>query len=102
MHSQHIQFAILDFDPSVLQIDLACTKALDLCTDKCNSGLQRFQNKVIMARLAVDGDGFYAFRLCRMKRLLCCSSEYKNIAIERSCQCPGVRVRPGSPKTVPM
>ena len=58
VHSQHIQFAILDFDPSILQIDFACTKTLDLCTDKCNSGLQRFQNKVVMARLAVDGDGF--------------------------------------------
>ena len=58
MHPLDQKLAVLNIDPAVLQVDAARTQALDLGALQFNAGLQRFEHEVLVARLAVCGDGF--------------------------------------------
>ena len=73
MHSLYQQFTILNIDPAVFQVDPSGTQALDLRTFQFNTGFQRFQNEVFMARFTVCGNGFCCRTLlsgCHSARLL--------------------------------
>ena len=56
MHSLDQQLAVLNIDPAVFQVYAADTQALDLGAFQLNAGLQRFQNKILVARFPVCGN----------------------------------------------
>ena len=79
VHPLYQQLAIFNIYPAVLQVDPAGPQAFHLGAFELHTGLQRFQNKIFVARFAVGGDalgrrallcGCHAARLLSPFRLL--------------------------------
>ena len=52
------QLAVIDIRPGILEVYPTGAQAFDLGADQLNAGFQRFDHKVFVAHLTVDGNHF--------------------------------------------
>ena len=89
MHSLYQQLTVFNIDPAVFQVDASGTQAFHLCALQLHTRFQRFQNKILVARFTVCGDGFgrrTLFGGCHATRLLSPFLLYQYTIFSRFCK----------------
>ena len=60
MHPVHVDLALFDTAPGVLQVDLALAHRLHFGAEEFDAGFETFENKVTVICLFVPGNGLKA------------------------------------------